>query len=86
MIEIVVYLLMASAAICTIRIALGPTAPDRVIAFDGLVSIFIAMIVALSIYYSNNMFLDIALVYAVSGFVGTLVISKYLLGKKLGDK
>ncbi len=86
MIEIVIYLLMVSAAICMLRIGLGPTMPDRVIAFDALVSILISFIVVLSIFYRNNIFLDIALVYAVSGFIGTLVISKYLVGKKLGDK
>ena len=86
MIEIVVYLLMASSVICAIRIALGPTVPDRVIAFDALVSIMISFIVVLAVLYRSNIFLDIALVYAVSGFIGTLVISKYLMGKKLGDK
>jgi multicomponent Na+:H+ antiporter subunit F len=86
MIEIVIYLLMASAVICVIRILLGPTAPDRVIAFDALVSILISFIVVLAVFYNSNIFLDIALVYAVSGFIGTLVISKYLMGKKLGDK
>jgi multisubunit Na+/H+ antiporter MnhF subunit len=86
MIEVVIALLAASVCICSVRIFLGPTAPDRALAFDAAASVLIAMIAALSVLYGSSMLLDIALVYAICGFMGTLVISKYLLGKKLGDR
>ena len=81
----IIYLLAAAAVLCLFRIARGPTAPDRVVALDALIPIVAVMMVLSALYQGNDMLMDIALIYTLLGFVGTLVISKYLLGEKLGS-
>jgi len=82
--EIPIYILLAAAAICMLRVLRGPSIPDRVLAADALVSIMISIIALVSLE-TNDFLLDIAIVYAMLGFGGTLAISKYLEGKKLGE-
>jgi multicomponent Na+:H+ antiporter subunit F len=82
--EIPVYILLAASALCLFRILRGPSIPDRVIAADAFVSISISIIVLLSME-TNSFLMDIAIVYAVLGFIGTIAVSKYLEGKHLGE-
>ena len=82
--EIPIYLLLLAAGLCLIRIFRGPSIPDRVLATDAFVSITISIIAILSLQ-SNDFLMDIAIVYAVLGFISTIAISKYLEGKKLGE-
>lgn len=80
---LLIYLFLIAAALCIIRLALGPTAPDRVIALDAIGSVFIAILVVLSIEYGKSMLLDVALAFSLLSFIGAIVISKYLEGDKL---
>ncbi len=82
--EIPIYVLLAATAFCLFRIARGPSIPDRVLAADTFVSITISIMVLLSLE-TNDFLMDIAMVYAVLGFIGTIAISKYLEGKHLGE-
>ena len=74
-----------SLCLAFLRLVLGPTAPDRVIAGDVMVNVTIAVLVLLSLHYGEAMFLDIALLIAMLAFIGTLIISKYLEGRDVGD-
>lgn len=85
MIEIILGLLSIAGILCGIRILLGPTYQDRVIALDSLVSIVISVMVILCLKYKNSVFIDIGIVYAILGFVGTVAIAKYLEEKPLGE-
>lgn len=82
--EIPIYLLLAAAGLCVFRVLRGPSIPDRVLASDTFVAITISIMVLLSLE-RNDFLMDIAIVYAVLGFLGTITISKYLEGKKLGE-
>ncbi|MFQ6129964.1 MAG: monovalent cation/H+ antiporter complex subunit F [Candidatus Hadarchaeaceae archaeon] len=66
---------------CALRAALGPTAPDRVVAIDALVVLMVGVLVLLGVYYNKPIYLDVALVYAFLAFLGTLAIAKYLEGR-----
>jgi multicomponent Na+:H+ antiporter subunit F len=81
MIEYVLLLAGLAIFLCALRAIRGPTAPDRVLAADTINSIIIAVIVLLAVYYGNQMFADIAIVYAMISFLSTVAISKYLMGK-----
>jgi len=72
---------VAAILFCAVRAVLGPTAPDRMVAFDAITGLLTASLVILGIYYRVSMLLDIALVYALLSFLGTLAISKYLEGR-----
>jgi multisubunit Na+/H+ antiporter MnhF subunit len=82
--EIPIYLLLAASMLCLFRAARGPSIPDRVLAADTFVSIMISMMVLLSLA-ANDFLMDIALVYAVLGFLGTIAVSKFLEGRRLGE-
>lgn len=86
MYEYVVYLLAIAAVICIARFVKGPTLPDRIIAIDTMSSMVIGIMVLLSLYFGNSLFMDIAIVYAMLSFIGNLAISKYLMGKNLYEE
>lgn len=68
-----------------LRAVAGPTAPDRVVAVDSITSLLVATLAVLGVYYNAFIYLDIALVYAMLAFLGTLAISKYLEGRKVEE-
>ncbi|MBW2967611.1 cation:proton antiporter [Candidatus Woesearchaeota archaeon] len=61
-----------------LRIIIGPTAPDRVVALDTINTIIVAGLLCLSAGFRTVIYIDIALVYAMLSFVSTLYIAKYL--------
>ncbi len=61
-----------------IRFIKGPTAADRTVAVDTLTTIGVGALVLLGYLYQRFIYLDVALVYGVLGFVGVLVIARYL--------
>jgi multicomponent Na+:H+ antiporter subunit F len=63
-----------------IRIVLGPTAPDRVVGLDTINTLVIAVMIILGAAYDEVIYIDVAIVYALLSFVGTLYIAKYLEG------
>jgi len=81
----IIYLLGIAGILCLYRILRGPTAPDRVVALDALVPIIATIMVLFALYQGDGLLLDISIVYAILGFIGTLVISKYLMGEGIGD-
>jgi len=70
--------LMVFAAV---RLVLGPTAPDRVIALDTVNTLVIASMVILGVVFSEIIFVDVAIVYGLLSFVSTLYIAKYIGGE-----
>ncbi|MCK4335907.1 MAG: cation:proton antiporter [Candidatus Aenigmarchaeota archaeon] len=85
MIEYVVFLLVVAVFIGFVRLAKGPTIPDRVLVADTINSLVIGIIVLVSLYYANDMLIDIAIVYAMLSFLGTLAVSKYIIGKEMHE-
>ena len=86
MYEYVVYLLAIAAIVCIVRFVKGPTLPDRIIAIDAMSSMVIGIMVLLSLYFGNQLFMDVAIVYAILAFIGNLAVSKYLMGKNLHEE
>ncbi len=61
----------------------GPDAVHRVIAINVIFTKSTVMIVLLSVLTNQYSFVDVALVYALMGFVATVAVSKYLEKGKL---
>jgi len=68
------------AFITLIRIMLGPSVPDRVVGVDTLNTLIVAEMILLGAAYDRVIYIDIAIVYALLSYIGTLVIAKYLQG------
>ncbi|MDI6707885.1 MAG: monovalent cation/H+ antiporter complex subunit F [Candidatus Thermoplasmatota archaeon] len=62
------------------RALLGPTVPDRAVALDIVNTLVIAAMILLSAGYKSIIYVDVAIVYAILSFIGTLYIAKYLEG------
>ena len=63
-----------------IRLIAGPTIPDRLLAADTLTTITTAVIVLVSFVMARVIYMDVAIVYAVLGFVGIVTVARYLEG------
>ena len=74
----VLYIYLGSVAVIFIRIVIGPTAVDRMIGLNIVGAQVLAMLVILAVEGKNAVYLDVALVYDIFGFVGILAITKYL--------
>ncbi len=77
--------LLGCCALCLYRIARGPTAPDRMVAIDILGTVVVGFVAILTAFSGREYLLNVAIVWALVSFVGTLALAKYLLGKGLHD-
>ena len=71
-------MLSVALLLAFIRLAGGPTLPDRVVALD-LISILTAGSAAVyAIAAGEAVFLDVALILALISFIGTVAFARYL--------
>lgn len=56
----------------------GPTPADRIIAINLMTTLVIAIILLLSFYFGEESFVDVAILYAMIGFLMTVAVVKYL--------
>ncbi|MBR3397864.1 MAG: cation:proton antiporter [Lachnospiraceae bacterium] len=71
----------ALALILLIRLFGGPSAADRAVAADAIEVLTDMALVLFALYSGRSIYLDIALVTAVLGFIGSVLIGRYLEGK-----
>lgn len=83
---IVFLFLGLSLVISLIRVILGPTLPDRVVALDLIAFIVISMIATYAISSGHPVYLDVAIVLALVAFLGTIAFARFILlsSKKRG--
>lgn len=74
--------LMITMVLALARAFLGPTIYDRVLAVNMFGTKTVLMIAVLGFLMGRPDWLDIALVYALINFIGTIAVLKYL---KYGD-
>ena len=66
------------AILLFIRFIEGPTAADRMLAVDMIDGLACIMLVFYSIYTQRAIYLDIAIVTALLGFISTVFVARYL--------
>ncbi|MEX0823586.1 MAG: monovalent cation/H+ antiporter complex subunit F [Balneolaceae bacterium] len=70
-------------AVPLIRVVKGPTIFDRILATNTIATKTIVLICLIGFIYGRiDMFIDITLAYAILGFLGSLIIAKFLSPKK----
>lgn len=67
------------------RLFMGPTIYDRVIAGNVFGTLTVLLIGLLGFLTGRPDFLDIALLYALINFVGTIAVLKYFRYRRIGD-
>ncbi len=82
MVDGLVFLAAALAGVAFLlalwRFFSGPTAADRVVAFDVLTIISVTGIVLVALGTSRIIYIDVALVYALLSFLGVIAVARYM--------
>ena len=76
-----VLVMVALMLLAMVRLFKGPTAADRVVALDAINTLVVAAMIVLAVVFRQFLFVDVAIIYALLAFVGTLYIAKYLGGE-----
>ncbi len=71
-------LLAAAGLAMTIRVVIGPSVADRVVALDGLLAIVISVLVVDAARTGSTAFVDVAVVMGLLGYVGTGVAARFI--------
>jgi len=72
-----VFLIVLAMFVSFIRLVIGPNFADRVVAFDTMSIMAISLLVLLSIGYKSALYLDVAFVFALIGFIGTIIFARF---------
>jgi multicomponent Na+:H+ antiporter subunit F len=82
LLEFVVLAGIAIAALLALlagyRVVTGPTTPDRVVALDTIGTNVVAIAVLYAIGQDRGLFVDVALVLTIIGFISTIAVARYV--------
>lgn len=65
------------------RLLRGPTAPDRILALDTLYVNAVAQLILFGMVVDSEIYFEVALIIAMLGFFGTVVLSKYVIRRDI---
>lgn len=71
--------------ICIIRILTSPTASGKLVGLNILSGVVLAFLVVRGVREGRALYLDVALVYDIFGFLGFLGIARFLKDKIEGE-
>lgn len=75
----IAFLLVGVGVLATVvRLLLGPSRADRVVALDLITVQLVALSALLALDSANTAFLDLGLVLALIGFLATVAFARYL--------
>ncbi len=80
--DFVINILMFATLLSTFRVIIGPTVWDRLLGLSLISSKIIIIIIIYSLQNGQSFYLDVGLVFAILGFVGTTSLSKFLQNDK----
>lgn len=66
------------AAVCTIRLITARCAADQLVALNVLSGVTLSFLVLRGVSQGRSIYLDVALVYDIFGFLGFLAIARFL--------
>jgi len=78
LLQIAASITLLSMSISMYRFIKGPHKVDRVIAFDVMSIASIALISFIAALSDKMIYLDVALVYGILGFLAVIIFAKYL--------
>jgi len=77
--------LLTCCFFCLYRIGAGPTPPDRTVAIDILGILMIGFCAILSLYTGKDLYMNVAISWALLAFIGTIALAKYLEGRTFDE-
>jgi multicomponent Na+:H+ antiporter subunit F len=76
-INISLVMILLGLAVAFIRLAIGPSLADRVVALDMMTISIIAFCGVFAVLVDDPSFLDVAIVLALVGFLATVALARY---------
>jgi multicomponent Na+:H+ antiporter subunit F len=76
LLDTVIYCLLGVTVLSLIRVVIGPEPEDRMVGLNLTASQVLAILVLAALRLDRAIFLDVALVYAILGFIGMLAIAR----------
>lgn len=76
-------LLLLMTFVGLFRAYVGPTAADRMVVINMITTKVTTIIVMIALVTAQELYVSVALVYALIGFVTTIGVSRYLMKGKL---
>ncbi len=73
----------AAMALASIRLFSGPSAQDRVLAFDTFYVNGMLILLMQAIRSGSSSYFDMALLIALFGFIGTFALARFLLRREV---
>lgn len=70
-------LILVGMAVAMIRVVIGPSLADRVVALDMMTVTIISFCGVYAVFMDEPSFLDVALVLALVGFLATVALARY---------
>lgn len=70
---------LVAMVLCALRLLLGPSAHDRVLALDTLWMSGMLLALVLGIRYGTQVYFEVAILIALVGFVSTVAMAKFLM-------
>jgi multicomponent Na+:H+ antiporter subunit F len=80
-VNVIIALLILCMFMCLYRVGRGPTAPDRTVAIDIMGILMVGFCAVFSIMTKRDLYMNIAISWALLNFIGTLAFAKYLEGR-----
>lgn len=68
---------------CAYRLALGPSAADRLQAIDTITTLLIGIIIVLAMLRQEWMFIDVGIALAALSFIATVALARYIADGKV---
>lgn len=75
------WFLLFSLLVCIIRMVTSKTASGKLVALNILSAVVLAFLVVRGVREARALYLDVALVYDIFGFLGFLAIARFLKDK-----
>ena len=80
--DFILYFFLGSLALSLVRLVLGPSTADRLIGLNLVAGQVLALLILLAVKEKAPLYLDVALVYDIFGFLGILAIVKYFTKRR----
>lgn len=77
-VSVVFALISAGLLMAFVRLALGPTLPDRVLALEYIAMLAVSLTALYAIASEKPVFLEAAIALALISFLGTIAFSRYV--------
>lgn len=71
--------LIAGQILSMVRLVVGPTSGDRILALDTMVINALGLVVVLGIHQGVRVYFEVSLLIAMLGFVSTVALARFIL-------